>query len=251
MFYAQGYADSINVTLLGDYEPPNLDEVELNRFGGDFFGDGYLAGEAPSGLTTLKGDPISATVRVLYRDEASLCDGVCIATVQSNEFGEWIVEGVNPDAKFDVVGRLADYNDTITANVAPIPINYIRATNYMLPNANFDGMDGFVELFGGKMPYSLDVIGTPPDGITITLDGNKIYANGTTTDPDGAYYVDVKITSDNEIELELTIGIFIGFNAPTIFGAQKAPIFRPTWFKNQKLGLFRPTWLKVKALELD
>ncbi|ASA16424.1 hypothetical protein MMK57_003735 [Pseudomonas aeruginosa] len=83
-------------------------------------GNGYLAGEFPSGITTVGGAPVAATVRVLYRSAGgALGDGVLVAEVQSVADGTWRVDGLNPSLRYDVVGRKSGFNDTIMANVAP------------------------------------------------------------------------------------------------------------------------------------
>lgn len=79
-------------------------------------GDGYLAGQvnAPS--------PVNARVRVLYRASgtASPGDGLLVADVATDASGVWLVDGLNPSLRFDVVARRDDYNDVITANVQPV-----------------------------------------------------------------------------------------------------------------------------------
>ena len=83
-------------------------------------GNGYLAGEYPSGITTADGVPTGATVRVLYRPESGRPgDGVVVAEVQSAQDGTWRVDGLHPDYRYDVVGRLQGFNDVIMSNVAP------------------------------------------------------------------------------------------------------------------------------------
>lgn len=85
-------------------------------------GNGYLAGTFPDGITTVDGVPVEATVRVLYRPEGGeIGDGALVAQVKSNPDGTWRVDGLNLDLKYDVVGRLAGFNDVITAGVYPVP----------------------------------------------------------------------------------------------------------------------------------
>ena len=85
-------------------------------------GPGYLAGEFPGGITTVEGAPVSATVRVHYRPaEGYLGDGELVAQVQSAPDGTWRVDNLNPALTFDVIGRLAGYNDVIVAGVKPEP----------------------------------------------------------------------------------------------------------------------------------
>lgn len=83
-------------------------------------GAGFLAGEYPSGITTAEGVPTGATVRVLYRPASGQPgDGVVVAEVQSAQDGTWRVDGLHPDYRYDVVGRLQGFNDVIMSSVAP------------------------------------------------------------------------------------------------------------------------------------
>ena len=84
------------------------------------FGDGYLAGESPGGTTTVEGVPTAATVRVVARPVAgSKADGMVVAEVQSSAAGTWLVEGLNPLLRYDVIGRLAGKDDVIVSDVIP------------------------------------------------------------------------------------------------------------------------------------
>lgn len=83
-------------------------------------GNGYLAGEAPTGLTKVDGVPSSATIRVLLRTERGHpSDGCIVAETQSNQDGTWRVDGLNQNLRYDVVGRSEGFNDVIVANVQP------------------------------------------------------------------------------------------------------------------------------------
>ncbi|HGM4274270.1 TPA: hypothetical protein ACKPFR_001322 [Pseudomonas aeruginosa] len=83
-------------------------------------GLGYLAGTYPGGLTTVDGVPVPATVRVLYRPESGATgDGVVVAEVASAADGTWRVDGLDPAARYDVVGRKVGFNDIIMADVSP------------------------------------------------------------------------------------------------------------------------------------
>ena len=84
-------------------------------------GTGHLAGSFPDGITSIEGQPTSATVRVLYRPESGHPgDGAVVAQVQSAPDGTWRVDGLNPALKYDVVGRKSGHNDVIMANVQPV-----------------------------------------------------------------------------------------------------------------------------------
>lgn len=83
-------------------------------------GNGYLAGEYPDGTTTVEGAPQSATVRVLYRPgDGQVGDGMVVASTTSAADGTWRVDGLNPNLRYDVVGRKGGFNDVIVANVQP------------------------------------------------------------------------------------------------------------------------------------
>ncbi len=83
-------------------------------------GDGYIAGTYPLGLTQVDGAPTKATVRILHRPLSDdFADGVVVAEVESAADGTYLVEGLDPARKYDVVGRKAGFNDVIVANVSP------------------------------------------------------------------------------------------------------------------------------------
>ena len=84
-------------------------------------GTGYLSGEFPGGTTTVEGVPTQAEVRVLWRGPAGHpSDGVLVAKTQSAPDGTWRVEGLNPNLRYDVVGRKDGFNDVIVSNVQPV-----------------------------------------------------------------------------------------------------------------------------------
>jgi hypothetical protein len=82
-------------------------------------GAGYLAGEAPDGLAQAGGIPAEAEIRVHFRNPGRALDGTLVKTTRAAADGTWRVEGLNPDSRYDVIGRLEDYNDVIVSNVAP------------------------------------------------------------------------------------------------------------------------------------
>lgn len=84
-------------------------------------GAGYLSGEFPGGTTTVEGVPTQAEVRVLWRGPAGHpSDGVLVAKTQSAPDGTWRVGGLNPNLRYDVVGRKDGFNDVIASNVQPV-----------------------------------------------------------------------------------------------------------------------------------
>lgn len=83
-------------------------------------GIGYIAGTYPGGLTQVDGVPTTATVRVLHRPlSGGFADGVVVAEVESAPDGTYLVEGLDPTLRYDVVGRKDGFADVIVSNVAP------------------------------------------------------------------------------------------------------------------------------------
>ena len=83
-------------------------------------GAGYLSGVFPDGITRVEGVPASCTVRVLYRPGGdAFGDGLLFKQVQSAVDGTWLVDGLDPSLKYDVVCRHEGYNDSIYSNVTP------------------------------------------------------------------------------------------------------------------------------------
>lgn len=83
-------------------------------------GNGYFAGTHPNGLTTIKGVPTSAVVRVLLRAEpGSFSDGAVIATTVSAANGTWRINNIPMGFKYDIVARVAGEKDVIVSNVSP------------------------------------------------------------------------------------------------------------------------------------
>ena len=84
-------------------------------------GTGYLSGEFPGGTTTVEGAPTQAEVRVLWRGPAGHpSHGVLVAKTHSAPDGTWLVVGLNPTLRYDVVGRKDGFNDVIVSNVQPV-----------------------------------------------------------------------------------------------------------------------------------
>lgn len=113
----------LNPTLNDMVEPTVFGQVQRPGFASarkPLFGDGYLAGSFPGGITTVDGVPVSATVRVLCRPTGySRGDGVVVAEVQSAPDGTWLVDGLDPSLRYDVVGRLLGKQDVIVSDVSP------------------------------------------------------------------------------------------------------------------------------------
>ena len=95
--------------VIAEFDPPP-----------DFRGAGSLSGSWPDGTVTVDGAPTAAEIRILWRDPAgSKFDGYVVARTMSAPNGTWMVTGLNPDLRYDVVGRKSGHNDVIMANVSP------------------------------------------------------------------------------------------------------------------------------------
>lgn len=105
----------------GEWEAVAQDvAVDLSYAGKLAAGQGYLAGGFPDAITRVEGVPAPAEVRVIYRGEqGQLGDGHLVAEQVSGPDGTWLIEGLNPDLKYDVICRHEGYNDMILSNVSP------------------------------------------------------------------------------------------------------------------------------------
>lgn len=107
------------VRLSNLIHPPHSEK----RFGTNYPtpGTGFLAGEFPGGATMVEGVPTQAEVRVLWRGPVGHpSDGTLVAKTQSAPNGTWRVDGLNPNLRYDVVGRKDGFNDVIVSNVQPV-----------------------------------------------------------------------------------------------------------------------------------
>lgn len=141
----------------------------------DLSGSGYLSGSFPSGITSVEGAPVSATVRVLYRPgPGSPGDGVIVAQVQSAQDGTWLVDGLNHNLKYDVVGRKDGYNDVIMSNVSPALVEGLEFSGSLTT------LDDQVQILLGAGPYQVELVdGTPPLGVSFSVQGDFVVATGT------------------------------------------------------------------------
>ena len=172
-------------------------------------GKGYLSGEFPDGITTLEGVPVAAEVRVLWRDpNASYMDGSVVARVTSTADGTWRATGLNTALKYDVVGRIAGSNDTIMANVSPIPSDVVTAIGSFASNPSNNGVSGEVALIGGYPPYTASVVSALPSGLTPSISGRKLTIAGTSTSA-GTWNAVVRVTASNGPTVDVPVNVVI------------------------------------------
>lgn len=174
--------------------------VDLEFTGAIGRGPGQLAGILP-GITSILGVPTSAEVRAIYRPDAgTVADGKVIASVVSGVDGRWSIDNLDPSLVVDVVCRKDGYNDLIWSKAHPqdYPYNLGLVGAFSL-NSNTFGLTGSVTLEtggGGLAPYTLQVLGTPPPGITFSLSGLSVVATGNCVIP-GDYTWTLKVTDSH------------------------------------------------------
>lgn len=167
-------------------------------------GNGILAGSFPDGITSIEGQPTPATVRVLWRTEG-MGDGTVVATTQSRPDGTWMVEGLNPNLKFDVVGRKDGFNDVIMADVSPYSADVILLSGgFEVVKPDRNRIQGTVRVSGGVTPYTVSVIGDAPSGIEFAYVAGSINASGTTEEW-GDFLFDLRVTAANGVWGDITI----------------------------------------------
>ena len=171
-------------------------------------GSGYLSGEYPDGITTIEGVPVSAEVRVLVRGEfGDDLDGAVVNTTTSAADGTWIVEGLDPDLKYDVVVRKEGYNDVMVTNVSPwnpprlavsaVTAYVAQAFNYVIP------------VIGGHGTMTVAISGTLPSGISFSAGAlSGAWPTGAT----GEYPIVVTVTDGNGDSTSKTLTIVLSIH---------------------------------------
>lgn len=179
----------------------------------DMTGSGYLSGEFPIGITTVEGVPVTATVRVLIRSSTSrYSDGVVVAEVQSAPDGSWLVAGLNPKLRYDVIGRLDGFNDVIASNVKPVDSLAIDYRNFLSFSDLSNEVGGYIEVYGGIPPYSVTVIDAFPAGLSASISDKKLIISGESAQT-GFFTPSVLVTASNGIERVIAIPLPIGSHA--------------------------------------
>lgn len=178
----------------------------------ELIGIGYLAGQFPDGITSVEGVPSPAVIRVVLRLPGKPADGYVVADVKSAPDGTWLVEGLNPDLKFDVICRHEGYNDMILSNVSPV-----LATGLDF-SGSFATLDDQVEILLGTGPYHIDVVGgTPPFGVTFTAQGNFIVATGVPGNW-GEFAFTLRVIDSKGLSGVFESMVYVAEPVPTIIG---------------------------------
>lgn len=157
-------------------------------------GPGYLSGEPPHGLTTVKGVPGPVEVRVIYRPSVGAPgDGVLVATATSGQDGTWRVEGIDPALEFDVVFRRSDYNDMILSRVKPKAYPPLELVGSLSISAEGGRVLGELQ---PNLPttFSYQIVdGFLAPGLSLTRTANGLRVRGWAQQP-GSYSCTLRIT---------------------------------------------------------
>lgn len=193
-------------------------------------GIGYLAGEFPGGITTVEGVPVAATVRIIYRPASGETgDGSVVAEVQSAPDGSWLVAGLNPKLRYDVIGRLDGFNDVIASNVKPVDILAIDYRNFLSFSDLSNEVGGYIEVYGGIPPYTASVIDVFPAGLSASISDKKLIVAGE-SGQEGFFTPSVLIAASNGVERVISIPLPIGSYAQNNMTAtstlESAPDFK-------------------------
>lgn len=185
--------------------------------GVDVSGTGFLAGEFPSGRTTINGVPTSASVKAFYVLESG--EWQLAGQTTSNPDGTWLIGGLNHDLLFNVVGQLDGYNDVVMANIKPMRTDMITYDDaYLQPNEGFEGMEGYILLLDGLPPFTVSGTQSMPPGLFTVMDGRKLLIDGATSEG-GEWEAEITIQDANSSTVNIPVAIPIGFDAPSRLAA--------------------------------
>lgn len=185
-----------------------------------FVGTGFFAGEAPDGLTTVYGDPISADVFVYWRDPDDLiAQEVLVGATKSAPDGTWLITGLNYNLRYVVRARASGRDDVTVVGVQPSRADVITYEGEFTNTEDFDGVAGEILITSGLPPFTATVIQPLPSGLFPVVSGRNLIIEGTTNADEVASF-DVKVTSSNGAEKIIPLQIVFGFKAPQNFASK-------------------------------
>lgn len=173
----------------------------------DFSGTGYLAGEAPDGLTTVVAVPVTATVQVLWRDPDTDEEHL-VASATSAPDGTWRITGLNHELNYIVRGIKAGWNDVTVVGAVPTRMDLVNATGVLETNESGDGVVGSMLIEGGLPPYTVSVIDPLPYGLAPVLDYRTLTIVGTSDDW-GRWHATLRITASNAVHVDVPVMVDI------------------------------------------
>lgn len=175
-----------------------------------FSGTGYLAGEAPDGLTTVVGVPVSALVQVLWRDPDT-DEEHFVSSTTSDVDGTWRVTGINHAIQYLVRGIKPGWNDVTVVGVTPSRMDVMTATGALETNEEGTGVSGSVLIEGGIPPYSVSVIAPLPYGLAPAINYRTLTVAGVSEDF-GFWESLLRVTSSNAVSIDVPVACVVGLN---------------------------------------
>lgn len=181
-----------------------------------FVGTGFFAGEAPDGLTTVYGDPISADVFVYWRDpDDHMAQEVLVGATKSAPDGTWLITGLNYNLRYVVRARASGRDDVTVVGVQPSRADVITYEGEFTNTEDFDGVAGEILITSGLPPFTATVIQPLPYGLLPVIDGRKLIIDGT-SDDEGVWSSVVRVTAINGVFVDVPVHAVIGLKAPDI-----------------------------------
>lgn len=135
------------------------------RGGGAFWtGPGYIGGCEP-GIVTAATAPAQRLVLAMERTSR-----LVVGHVFSSADGTYRIDNLNPDLRFDIIGRdhTNTFEDVIVSRVSPVRY-LLSAVGAFTPDDATNTLTGAIAIAGGVPPLSVAVIGTAPIGISFGL----------------------------------------------------------------------------------
>lgn len=186
-----------------------------------FVGTGFFAGEAPDGLTTVYGDPISADVFVYWRDpDDPMAQEVLVGATKSAPDGTWCITGLNYNLRYVVRARASGRDDVTVVSVQPSRSDVIAYVDHLEPTEEFDGLTGYVLLDSGLPPFTCQVIQPLPYGLSARVDGRKLLIEGVSSDA-GLWESMVRVTASNGAWADVPVQVRIAWTPASLSVAPK------------------------------
>ena len=180
-----------------------------------FVGTGFFAGEAPDGLTTVYGDPISADVFVYWRDpDDPMAQEVLVGATKSAPDGTWLITGLNYNLQYVIRARASGRDDVTVVGARPSRSDVITYEGEFTNNEYFDGVAGEILIASGLTPFAATIIQPLPYGLLPVIDGRKLIIDGT-SDDGGIWNSVVRVTASNAVFVDVPVQVVI-LKAPDI-----------------------------------
>lgn len=173
----------------------------------DFSGTGYLAGEAPDGLTTVVSVPVPAAVQVLWRDPETDEEHLVASTTSAPD-GTWRITGLNHELEYVVRGIKDGWNDVTVVGAVPTRMDVVTATGVLETNEDGNGVAGSMFIEGGLPPYTVSVVDPLPYGLEPVLDYRTLTVAGTSDDW-GRWHATVRVMASNAVYVDVPVTVDI------------------------------------------